>query len=112
MKKITYLLVCIPILAIGQLRQTGLNKYASIPITSDLQKENSIVVYPNPVKSTLYLNYKASVSIKKIELYDILGKKINELFSDYRTINMSQYIKGVYLLKIETSKQGTITKKL
>lgn len=69
-------------------------------------------IYPNPSKSNLNINLVKSSSATKVEVYDILGKRIHtQSLTDIRSrINSSNWNSGVYLVKI-TNGTGTQTKR-
>ncbi len=69
-----------------------------------------IGVYPNPVKDNLNLTVPASVEIKNVAVYDLLGKNLNISFSE-GVVNTASLSQGVYLLRVETS-AGTLTQKI
>ena len=64
----------------------------------------SILIYPNPVTENLYLanTFYSEISV---EVYDIYGKCILKKFSKipheaYLQINFSDFVKGIYLVKV------------
>ncbi len=78
---------------------------------NDLKNKNNIVLYPNPARDNLVV--KSDEIIKKIEIYNLIGQKI-ETFENCEmqlNINISNYNNGLYILKIKTS-EGEITKKV
>lgn len=68
---------------------------------------NTVSIYPNP--TTNIVNIKSNSSIKNVELYDVLGKKIKS--TKLTTISLDTFSKGIYIMKITTAK-GVITKKI
>ncbi|WP_159947425.1 T9SS type A sorting domain-containing protein [Polaribacter septentrionalilitoris] len=67
------------------------------------------VIYPNPTFEKIYLrNYE---TIEKIEIYNSLGQ-LKEIFTNSKTINISKYNNGLYLLKIKYVNGTTTTKKI
>jgi hypothetical protein len=62
-------------------------------------------IYPNPSKSKLNINLSQNTSDSKIEIYDILGKRIHTqmLTSTHTSINASKWGTGVYLVKISNN---------
>lgn len=66
-------------------------------------------VYPNPATSILNLS-NISFTIKKVELYNVLGKKV--LTSTKNKINIENLVKGVYLLKVEAEDGKYATKRI
>ena len=64
---------------------------------------------PNPVNNILTI--KSGESIKKVEIFNLLGKRILTSLNVNNTIDVSSLSKSVYLLKL-TSDRGISTKKL
>ena len=77
--------------------------------TDNASLENSIRIYPNPADSMLSISSTENQSITSVELYNILGKKV--LTTTTKTIYVSKYQTGIYLLKIKTQK-GQVTKRI
>lgn len=70
---------------------------------------NRITVYPNPVKDFLTISSNIGF-LKKVELYDQLGQlKTVETSS---VINVSNYVSGVYFLRIEIGSGTKIAQKI
>ncbi|SMC35927.1 T9SS type A sorting domain-containing protein [Moheibacter sediminis] len=80
-------------------------KKGEVMSVSDLTKSN-VLVYPNPTNGIVYFNAKEKV--KKLELYNLNGQKIKE--SNDANINLSSFVKGVYLIKVtlENNTQQTL----
>lgn len=70
--------------------------------------KKNIQIYPNPV--TDFVQIKTDDKIKSVELYDQLGRQIRK-FNNEKTINIRQFPKGVYIMKVETEK-ATLTEKI
>jgi hypothetical protein len=68
-------------------------------------------VYPNPVKNkTFYVSSKSN-SLKRIELYDVLGKQIlSKIIVDKESINVGHLTSGIYILKVKESNNSSIRK--
>ena len=60
-------------------------------------------IYPNPTKNKITIS--PNLVLDKVELYDITGKLINTY--NTKTLNVSDYNSGVYLLKIFTGNKTT-----
>lgn len=75
-------------------------------------KKTDFSIYPNPGRSKLNISLAQNTNDAKIEVYDILGKRIfaQSLTSINSSINVSRWNAGVYLVKI-TNKTGTQTKR-
>ena len=61
----------------------------------------SFKLYPNPVEDYLYIQ-SSDTTIKNIDIYNILGKKIYSTSSENR-LDMSSYSAGIYFVKINNS---------
>ena len=58
----------------------------------------SLILYPNPVFNILTLNSK--LPITKVEIYSILGKKIEQINSDFNSISTENISSGIYMIRI------------
>lgn len=66
------------------------------------QNIEGLSIYPNPVnkgKTFIYLTSKRNLT-KKIEFFNVLGKKVYSIVLTGRQLNISNLSKGVYILKI------------
>ena len=80
-------------------------------LSIDNFNSDNFKIYPNPVKSSLYINLKTP-NVTSIEIYNILGKKVLvKVINDSSEINTEQLSSGVYIMKI-TQNNTTISKKL
>ncbi len=71
-----------------------------------------ISIFPNPTNNILNINKQdATINIKNISLIDVTGKVVYTKNST-APINVSQYAKGLYLLKIESEAGGVATRKV
>lgn len=78
--------------------------------TQVFEIDNSIVVYPNPARSTI--NIKSDFDIKSIELYDVQGRL---LWTKIRTENVvsldvASQSSGIYFIKVKTDAGSKIEK--
>jgi uncharacterized repeat protein (TIGR03803 family) len=73
-------------------------------------KELNIRLYPNPTSSVIIIESLNTVVIDYIEIYSTDGKLIKRLnFENFKsTINIQEYVAGVYLLIIHTKVGKTI----
>lgn len=67
-------------------------------------KSQHFSLYPNPIKN-VFLNIKGQEEIKSLEIYDILGAKMNATLENGK-ISVQNLASGVYFLKI--NKEQTI----
>lgn len=88
--------------------KTATANFSSTANVSDFDKE-SITIYPNPTQDII--NIKSSnLDIDKIEIYNLLGKKI--LVKSNTSINISTLPTGIYFVKITSTNNTLITKKI
>ncbi|MFA5574573.1 MAG: T9SS type A sorting domain-containing protein [Brumimicrobium sp.] len=81
--------------------------------TSDFQSQmNQILIYPNPLNN--FVTVKNIPKGSTVQIFDVTGKILyqsNDIYSHSLTINTDKYRQGVYLIKVQNSK-NTITKKM
>ena len=70
--------------------------------------EERLVIYPNPVNSVL--NFATTQSIKRIMIYDMMGRELYTESVQNNSADLSSLQSGHYLLKIETSIGNRILK--
>ncbi|MDD2192000.1 MAG: T9SS type A sorting domain-containing protein, partial [Bacteroidales bacterium] len=71
-----------------------------------IQKENEILVYPNPTKDEVYIRAKGE-QINSYSLCNISGQlllKSEKIKTKSEKLNLSAFTKGVYILKVVTDK--------
>ena len=71
--------------------------------------EESIEVYPNPVQDVLSIQLNIGLELKEAKLYNNLGQLVKQ--STLKRFNTSSLKSGLYILQIDTN-QGFITKKI
>lgn len=69
--------------------------------------KSSIKIYPNPVSTTFTI--KTTEKIVSVELYDVLGRKSQNLSSE-KNHNIEKLVNGIYFLKIKTDRNEYIEK--
>ncbi len=71
---------------------------------------SKVSVYPNPANE--FLNISSSVEINKVEVYNLLGKKVlSSLKLNDNNLNISSLANGIYMIKL-TSGDSVATKKI
>ncbi|WP_298238605.1 T9SS type A sorting domain-containing protein [uncultured Algibacter sp.] len=80
---------------------------------SDTQKIEALSIYPNPVTNNRqFVNITTRYnSIKQIEFFNVIGKKIYATVLNGRELNISRLSTGVYFIKI-TENSISETRKL
>jgi hypothetical protein len=79
---------------------------ATMGIEQLKNKEVEVSVYPNPAADKVYIETKAIIESK---LLDLLGKEV--IITQEKEIDVSNLQQGVYFLSIKTS-SGALTKKI
>jgi hypothetical protein len=77
---------------------------------NDVTLREVISLYPNPIKDVLYFKTNG-ITIKKISLFNVLGKSIKNIEIKNEKIDFSRINTGIYLLRITTD-QGTLVKRV
>ena len=76
----------------------------------DTESLQSIVsIFPNPVSDQLNISTQGIVNVKKITIYDVLGKKMMEILNPTNQISLEQLDFGAHLVVIDTD-QGRLHK--
>jgi len=76
--------------------------------TADFEyANNTISLYPNPAQEVL--NITSSNSITKIEVYDMLGKKVASNVNA-SNVNVEDLVKGAYIVKV-VQENGSVAAK-
>jgi len=71
--------------------------------------EETISIYPNPVKSKLSINLKDGIELKAVAITDITGKIIQII--NIKEVDFTNYNSGIYFMKITTDK-GEVVRKI
>ncbi|MFN8273263.1 MAG: T9SS type A sorting domain-containing protein [Flavobacteriaceae bacterium] len=73
-------------------------------------KDESISLLPNPAKDKITVS--ALYALKSIEIYDAQGRLLQTIIDNNKTknIDLSSYVRGVYLVKINTQKGSAVQK--
>lgn len=74
-------------------------------------KEMNVLLYPNPANHIVHIKPNEGIIITSIEVYDISGKMVHVKLSNENTLNVVNFVEGIYLLNI-FSENGAVTKKL
>ena len=77
------------------------------------EKENHLLVYPNPFNNELTINYELKNNKAILVIYNLVGKQIltQTITQNNTTINLSNLVSGIYFLKV-TDGSNLITRKV
>lgn len=79
--------------------------------TEDFVLKENVSVYPNPVSDVLNIKINDEVGVKKMSLFSISGKLVYQGVYT-KSLNVSSFYRGVYLLRLESETGGLYVKKL
>lgn len=82
----------------------------ALSVAGNFDLAEMVSVYPNPTSDFVELNLPSDIEVNSVQLFDLLGKKIDVTLNNNK-IDLSSYAEGVYMLNIETN-QGKLTKKI
>ena len=84
---------------------------SSLSVAEDNTKQG-IFVFPNPASNILHIDkIDNSIQINSITIFDLIGKIIYEE-KEVQSIDLTNFVKGVYSLKIKTNTGETFNKKI
>ncbi len=77
-----------------------------LSIENNKEKIEQIVLFPNPTSGEVFFKLPSEETLWSLRLYDILGRQVNSfiILNENDPIDISALTKGVYVLKIESSK--------
>ncbi|MDT0554690.1 T9SS type A sorting domain-containing protein [Patiriisocius hiemis] len=119
MKQIILLTICIGIGFLGFSNNQNLNELNNSllhisSVSEVLNQTPKISVYPNPTTSKITVS-SATVSLKTVSLFDVLGKKVTTVFANNGKaveLNMEDFSSGVYIMQITDANNTIHTKKV
>ncbi len=88
----------------------GIYEYQNTVNISELNKIDTLGVYPNPAKNELFIKNNSKEKITQIALFDTAGKIfLNKLYTPTNStetrINISALTAGMYIIKVKTMKK-------
>lgn len=84
----------------------------AIGVPSNIRENlnETITIYPNPSNGGV-INLNSNLEINSVNIYNVIGQTIFSSKSNIKTIDVSKFNKGTYLIQIETDK-GVVVKKV
>jgi len=73
---------------------------------------NELKIYPNPANDYVYFKFNENLTVNKVVVYNLFGKKIIETVIVNNRLNIKSLSKGVYLLNINTMRGEFFSKKI
>ncbi len=76
--------------------------------------KNNLQMVPNPANQFVTLTVPAGEKIKKVDVLDLSGKLIftEQYFQNSTALDIKNFASGMYIVKIQTSENATVSKKL
>lgn len=92
--------------------QTGRAYYADTTLSLEENFLNSFYFYPNPTKDILHIENAFIDKIESVSIFQIDGKRIATIKSNFEAIDLTNLTKGAYFFKILFHNNEIITKKI
>ena len=91
-------------LGIGMESNSSIRNYPTIigcnGLGIDMNTLEAVNIYPNPVQETLSFEFNQNSNVKKLIIFDLLGKKIIDQYDNTtKEIYVGELNPGVYLIK-------------
>jgi hypothetical protein len=69
-----------------------------------IERQTSVRVYPNPSAGLFNVNLSVSETIRSIEVYDLMGKRVMEFYPNAAQVvlDLSSLTNGIYTVKIKS----------
>ncbi|GAB5563852.1 MAG: hypothetical protein Wins2KO_09150 [Winogradskyella sp.] len=83
--------------------------YQNTGLSIDDELVNKFKIYPNPAKD--YIHIESDELIQEVELYNSVGQLVHKK-ANVNRIAVGHLVSGIYLLKINSSKNQSVTKKI
>ncbi len=93
--------------------ENGLLMRSAEPITLDVKSDetdHSILLYPNPANTLIYIANKGNSIIKEIAILDHSGRVLKTYPPESKTLDLSAFSPALYLVKIITEKEQVVKK--
>jgi ELWxxDGT repeat protein len=90
----------------------GKQQIVTATLSNNTFETSNTAIYPNPVKNSFSVK-SSNIDLEKIEIYDVLGKLVNNLKPNGNNIyNISDLKQGLYFVKLNTKSGKTLTRKI
>lgn len=85
------------------------SKYSNLLAVDDHFITQNIRLYPNPTDGKIIISNPNSIEFKQIEIFNMYGQQLRGMASKNNSIDLQQFSKGIYMIKIEdiNGNQGT-----
>ncbi|MEY2630962.1 MAG: hypothetical protein RLZZ469_1859 [Bacteroidota bacterium] len=92
--------------------QTGRAYYVDTTLSLEDNFLSAFYFYPNPTKDILHIENDFIDKIESVSIFQIDGKKVATIESNFESINLTNLTKGAYFFKISFDNNEIITRKI
>jgi hypothetical protein len=73
-----------------------------------VERQTSVRIYPNPSAGLFNINLSVSETIRSIEVFDLLGKRVMEVYPNTAQVvlDMSSLTNGIYTVKVKSDESN------
>jgi len=93
----------------------GILQYDACSTTSTIESaslQTTLTIYPNPSDGRFFLDMEQPSKLRSMELYDSKGSRLADYPSNIKSLDLSDFGKGLYFLRVETAEEVTTRKLL
>ncbi len=109
-KKYFYLILFMLFFSLSSQAQES-KSYADNGTKQEQPAIDGLSIYPNPTNTgKIYITSKSSAE-KRIEIFNVLGKKVLDIVLTSKEVNVSSLAPGVYIIKVKEG-DSSATRKL
>lgn len=87
---------------------TGQMNTIDFPVNS----KYSIQIYPNPTEDIVHIKIDDSLTVSRVEIYDLNGNLILNKITDKKRFSVKDIAKGIYIMKVFTNQNEVFSNKL
>jgi hypothetical protein len=92
--------------------QTGRAYYVDTTLSLEDNFLSTFYFYPNPTKDILHIENDFIDKIESVSIFQIDGKKVATIESNFESIDLTNLTKGAYFFKISFDNNEIITRKI
>jgi len=81
-------------------------------LSTDEFSTSSFTLYPNPAKDVINIKSNAQDEVSTVQVFNLLGKEVIQSEIKNNSLDVSSLSNGIYMLKINSVKGNSITKKI
>jgi len=94
----------------GNCPSTPLAVMVNVTLKTDAFVLNSVRIFPNPTSSVLYIQTNNNVEVDRIVIYDLMGKTILTITTNYTQLDVANVAPGMYLIEVRCGAEKLVRK--